>query len=176
MIQQQIEIAIQQSEIPIYRVAEKSFMEEKTLYKIRKGKQQISPDKTVALAKALNKPELIKHHCKSCEIGKRYHMAYLNGEVRNEGHDILWKSDVEINELSQVLPSLIKLLFHKSNFSEEERLAIDKGMDEALDVKHCIEMFEDWYSKRFGLEALEERVKQHDKKCYDRNYAKKEIL
>lgn len=174
MIEAYIDEAIQGSAIPITQIAKESFISYNTLYKIRTGEQGITPDKTVSLAKALDKPELIRQHCQSCIIGQKFHLVYLNGNIRNQGHEILMKNQIEIKELLEIMPGMFEILFEKDTYTPDEKAYIDNAILEAIDVRHCIEMLEIWYAKRFGLDQLEMRVTEHNQKCFEKNYAKKE--
>lgn len=170
IVNEKIGQIIEDLDIPIQDIAEKSLINYKTLYNIRIGKQFPKVDHTLSIVKTLDRPELIRYHCQSCEIGKRFHMMHLDGNIRNEGHDILTKNQIEANEFLKVAPKAFEILFEKSEFLDEEMKLIKKALQEAFDVKHSIQALEDWYAKKFGLESLEKEIWEHHQKCVDRGY------
>lgn len=174
MIERYINTAVKEAPYPIKTIAENSYISEKTLYKIRNGEQTPSADKTLSIAKALNRPELIRHHCSSCPIGSIFHLIYLNGRIRGEGHEILQKSHIEIKEWVDLFSKGIEMMFKNftpDDYSEEDKALAKKLLDEGIDVRHCIETYETWYAKTFGIQELEKEIKDHNEKCYDRGFA-----
>lgn len=168
-----IEAAVKSAGIPIYEVADKTHISDKTLYKIRSRQQQVSPDKTALLAATLRRPELVRYHCQNFEIGRNFHLVYLDGRVREEGHAILLKSMKEIEEFMvhfQEAMDIMNKNVDAQDYTSEEKSLAKKILREALDVRHCIETLEMWYAKTFGIDELTEEIKEHNQKCIDRKY------
>lgn len=164
--------AVKNSDMPINAIAESCYMDERTLYKLRKGQQAISADKALLLAIALDNVDLIRYKCSDCEIGSKFHLVCLDGNIRSQGHEILIKNKTEINEFLAVYEKMLEVLFDKDEYTEDEVELIDRGLHEAIDVRHCIETLELWYAKRFGIDKLKSKIAEHNEKCVVNGYAK----
>lgn len=169
-----IDTVVKGSSLTAYTIADRAMMDINTLYKIRTEKQRLTSDHAYNIANALSDYNVIDEQCCSCYIGKKLNLVRLNGKIRDQGHEILWKSKTEIKEFLEVLPKMIEILFDNDDYTVKEREFIDKGFHEALDVEHCIKTLRSWYAKKFGIDELVKRVQEHNDKCYDNNYAIKE--
>lgn len=169
-VNEKINQIIENLDISIQDIADNSLINYKTLYNIRTGKQSPKADHTLSIAKTLDTPELIRYHCQTCDIGKRFHLMHLNGNIRDQGHDILMKNQIEATEFLEVSPAAFKILFEKNEYSSEEVELIKKALHEAFDIKHSVQTLEDWYANRFGIENLEKEISEHHQKCFDRGY------
>ncbi|WP_066500025.1 hypothetical protein [Abyssisolibacter fermentans] len=172
MLHEKIDQAVKNSDMPISIIAEKCFIDEKVLYKIRKGQQQATADKVLRLATVLDNADLIRYQCSSCTIGEKFHLVCLDGNIRSQGHEILMKNKTEINEFLAVYEQMLEILFDKDTYTDEELNLIDKGLDEAIDVRHCVETLELWYAKKFGIEKLNQKIEDHNEKCIKNGYAR----
>lgn len=164
---------IEESSLLSKDIAQKTYISNKVLWEYKTGKKVPTAETIDSIAVQTNRPSLIKNYCnKSCPLGKKYSLIYMNGKFRKDGHDIMTKNKKEMQEYMNVIPEMFEIAFEKvdSDFTDEEFKFIYEGMKEALDVRHWIETLEIWFAKTFGIDKWEELINEHNQEYIDKNY------
>ena len=138
------------------------------------GEQAMTPDDAVVIADAINLPQLTHIYCqKSCSIGQKYCFPILN----NVNLDIvagLVKYRQEVKESLALLDEMIDITMNKrdaEDYTPDELAFLNQGFQQMHDVEHTLETVK---MQSWRITNVEDGIKVHNKKVYDKKYAVKD--
>lgn len=137
-----------------------------------------APDVVLQMCRVYRQPDLTIRYCKKhCPIGQTYSYEILNNIDMNLTA-VIMKLTIELKEAvraTEILQELVINKKSKADFTREEWDRFTVAVLEFFDVEHNIEIM------KLALEELTEEVdlipelvKQHNQKCLDRGYVRKE--
>lgn len=136
-----------------------------------------APDVVLRMAREYRNPNLTIRYCRECPIGEVYSYEYLDN-IDKSIPAVTMKLVNELKEAVEAMDSIIEISVNKRNkqdFTEQEWTQFVQAIHELLDVEHNIEIM------KIALEGLTEEVdlvpelvRDHNQKCLDRGYIKKE--
>lgn len=147
----------------------------RTLNKYEAGDGIPTPDVVLGMAKVYGVPWLTQIYCKECcAIGQAYSYEILDN-VNLDPASIMLKLITEMQEAQDSLSRLLQLAVNKnsmSDFKPEEWREFCSCLHEFLDVVHNIETLKISLGKWCDVSEL---IGQHNRKCIDKGYARKEV-
>lgn len=156
------------------QVAEICFLSESHYPRIEAGTHDPQPETTLHLAKGLRRYDLIQHHCKTkCPIGQQLGYYKLNN-IDDSLVGILTKLEAEHREAGEVLDILKNTALNKrarESFSDLEWQQFIQAVHELLDVEHVIVELK---LALMNLTDVAQEVEEHNRKCLEKGYIKKE--
>lgn len=150
------------------KVAELMHTCTRTIWELENEK---NPDafKIKRLSEIYNRPDLTQIYCKKlCPIGRDYSFEILDN-VNLDLPTILLKLRSEMKEGEIALNNLLEASIN--NDFEDDLETFEKNVHELLDIEHNIEVLKIKLHKWLEVKKV---IKDHNDKCIERNYTKKE--
>lgn len=145
----------------------------RTLAYYEAGERVPPPEVVLEMGQLYGQPDLTQRYCRECPIGKAYGYEVLNN-VNLDPATVLLKLMSEYKEAGQVLDRLQELTINKNrreDFTPSEWQEYIRGLHELLDLEHNVECLKLTLSRWCDISEL---VEQHNNKCLERGYIKKE--
>lgn len=134
------------------------------------GEQVMTPDDALAIAEAIDLPQLTQSYCASqCAIGKAYCYPTLNNV--NLAPVAGWsKLRQELKELQMLVDSMIDLTMNKESaddYDAREKALLEDVLEQGMDVEHT---FETVKMQSYAVVDVKKVIKRHNQKCLDKKY------
>lgn len=153
---------------------EKIHVGRRTLFSYEAGETIPPADVVLEMSKAYGDPYLTQNYCREfCAIGNAYSYIVLNN-VNLDPSSIMLKLIGEMKEAHEVLYKMLELSVNKNSkedFTDREKEEFINCFHEFIDVEHNIETLKISIGKWFDVSEI---IQQHNKKCLNKGYAKKE--
>lgn len=161
--------------IPRTKLGKMIHLSPRTIEAYETEKQVPSPDTVLAISKCLKLPWLTQLYCKwHCAIGQAYSYEVLTA-VNLDPATVLLKLVGEMAEAQAVLERMLELTVNKNDrecFTEVEWAEFTRCLQEFLDVEHNVECLKITLGQWCDVSEL---VSQHNSKCWQRGYIRKNI-
>lgn len=161
------------SGISIEEAAFRLHIAPRTLCKYEAGETTPPPEVVLEMSSIYGQSEMTQRYCRECPIGRKYSYEVLNN-VNMDPASVLMKLASEYREAGQVLDRLQEVTVNKNrreDFTDLEWQEYVQGLHELLDLEHNIECLKLTLGKWCDISEL---VEQHNNKCLERGYIKKE--
>lgn len=146
----------------------------RTLCKYEAGETVPPPEVVLEMSRLYRIPWLTQHYCREhCAIGRAYSYEVLTG-VNLDPPSVMLKLVGEMAEAQAVLQRMLELAVNKNrreDFTPEEWAEFTKCLHEFLDVEHNVETLKISLGRWCDVSEL---ISQHNQKCWQRGYIKKE--
>lgn len=145
----------------------------RTLCKYEAGETTPPPEVVLGMSQLYKQPDMTLKYCRECPIGEAYGYEVLNN-VNLDPATVLLKFIGEYREVGELLDRLLELTVNKNerqDFSSDEWQEYIQGLQELLDLEHNIECLKMSLAKWCDVTEL---VEQHNMKCLQKGYIKKE--
>jgi transcriptional regulator with XRE-family HTH domain len=159
--------------------AEDLFVAPRTLAKYESGELTPSPTTVMAMAKAYNQPDMVQRYCRvHCAIGQKMGYEVLDNMDKSLPSVVL-QLTCEVKTAGLALDHLMPLVigkisrsdFRSQDFSADEWKEFSDSIQAFLDVEHGVAVLRESLAKLIDVSQI---VAQHNQKCRDRGYVKKE--
>jgi len=148
----------------------------RTLVKYEAGETVPPPEVVLGMSRVYRKPEMTQEYCRhNCAIGRVYSYEILNA-IDTSLPAVIMKLAVEMEEARQVFNRLLVITVNKQkreDFSSQEWTEFSQIVQEFLDIEHGVEILKIALGRICDVSVL---VEQHNQKCWEKGYVKKEIL
>ena len=146
----------------------------RTLSNYESGESVPPPEVVLEMSRQYAAASMTQQYCRhSCAIGKAYSYVVLDN-VNLDPASVGLKLLGELKEAQEVLQQMFSLMVNKNgreDFTDREWEQFSKYLHEFLDVEHNIETMKISLGKWADMSVF---VAQHNAKCRDRGYIKKE--
>ena len=158
--------------MPVEQAAKLLSVSNRTLLRYESGDSETPPETVFRMSQIYRAGWLIKSHCKQkCDIGRHIEFVQLN----NINHDPLYVLGKLREELQEALVAADRMIYRViskhgrwGNFSEAEIIDNAKDLQEFLNVKHNIGVFEEAVGTWVDVPG---EIRKHNDKCYLHGYA-----
>jgi transcriptional regulator with XRE-family HTH domain len=148
----------------------------RTLCNYESGKNTPEPDVVLGMSREYRKPEMIQEYCReNCAIGRTYGYEVLNAIDTNPSA-VLMKLLNKLEDSHPELKSLARILVNKrtrDDFTDCEWVDLSGAAQKLFDIEHNISILRMVFVA-LDQKAAEELVAEHNQKCWQKGYARKE--
>ena len=146
----------------------------RTLCNYEAGDSVPPPEVVLGMSRAYGQPAMTQQYCRrACAIGAAYSYEVLTN-VNLDPPTVALKLLSELGEAQAVLHRMLSVIVNKNDpgdFTAREWSQFSEDLHEFLDVEHNIETLKISLGRWTDMSVF---VAQHNQKCRDRGYIKKE--